>query len=83
MPLPLLERTRRELKNPEREAILLAAVTTTERLHIEVERLLAIAYESVARDPQEATARNGTRVANHLCGAWGARPPSGLGITTS
>jgi hypothetical protein len=48
--LPLLERARRELKNPEREAILLAAVTTTECLHIEIERLLAIARENVPRD---------------------------------
>jgi len=48
--LPLLERARRELKNPEREAILLAAVTTTERLHIEIERLLAIARDDVPRD---------------------------------
>jgi uncharacterized membrane protein YccC len=48
--LPLLERARRELKNPEREAILLAAVTTTEWLHIEIERLLAIARENVPRD---------------------------------
>jgi uncharacterized membrane protein YccC len=48
--LPLLERARRELKNPEREAILLAAVTTTERLHGEIERLLAIARENVPRD---------------------------------
>src|SRR5215467_7959455 len=48
--LPLLERARRELKNPEREAILLAAVTTSERLHIEIERLLAIAHDDVPRD---------------------------------
>src|SRR4030095_6089762 len=48
--LPLLERARRELKNPEREAVLLAAVTTTERLHIAIERLLAIARENVPRD---------------------------------
>ena len=47
--LPLLERARRELKNPEREAILLAAVTTTERLHIDIERLLAIARENLRR----------------------------------
>ena len=48
--LPLLERARRELNNPERAAILLAAVTTIERLHIEIERLLAIARENVPRD---------------------------------
>jgi uncharacterized membrane protein YgaE (UPF0421/DUF939 family) len=48
--LPLLERARRETKNPEREAILLAAVTITERLHIEIERLLAIARDNVSRD---------------------------------
>jgi uncharacterized membrane protein YccC len=48
--LPLLERARRELKNPQRETILLAAVTTTERLHIELERLLAIADDKVSRD---------------------------------
>src|SRR5262245_34112852 len=48
--LPLLERARRELKNPEREAVLLAAVTTTERLHIEIERLLATAGDDVPRD---------------------------------
>src|SRR5262249_53145738 len=48
--LPLLERARRELKNPERAAVLLAAVTTTERLHIEVERLLATARENVPSD---------------------------------
>ena len=34
----------------QREAILLAAVTTTERLHIEIERLLAIARDNVPRD---------------------------------
>jgi uncharacterized membrane protein YccC len=48
--LPLLERARRELNNPQREAILLAALTTAERLHIEIERLLAIARENVPRD---------------------------------
>jgi uncharacterized membrane protein YccC len=48
--LPLLERARRELKNPERAAILLAAVTTTERLHMEIERLLVIARDNVSRD---------------------------------
>jgi uncharacterized membrane protein YccC len=48
--LPLLERARRELKNPQREAILLAAVMITERLHIEIERLLAIARDTVSRD---------------------------------
>jgi uncharacterized membrane protein YccC len=48
--LPLLERARRELKHPEREAILLAGVTTTERLHVEIERLLAIARDNVSRD---------------------------------
>jgi len=48
--LPLLERARRELKNPEREAVLLAALTTTERLHIEIERLLATAHDDVPRD---------------------------------
>src|SRR4029077_1788093 len=48
--LPLLERARRELKNPRREAILLAAVNTAERLHIEIERLLAIARDNVPRD---------------------------------
>jgi uncharacterized membrane protein YccC len=48
--LPLLERARRELNNPEREATLLAAVTTTERLHIEIEQLLAIARDNVPRD---------------------------------
>jgi hypothetical protein len=48
--LPLLERARRELDDPQREAILLAAVTTTERLHIEIERLLAIARDNVPRD---------------------------------
>jgi uncharacterized membrane protein YccC len=48
--LPLLERARRELKNPQRETILQAAVTTTERLHIEIERLLAIAGDKVSRD---------------------------------
>ena len=48
--LPLLERARRELKNPQREAILLAAVTTTERLRIEIEQLLAIARDNVPRD---------------------------------
>src|SRR5262245_30065619 len=48
--LPLLERAKRELKYPQREAILLAAVTITERLHIEIERLLAIARDNVSRD---------------------------------
>ena len=48
--LPLLERARRELKNPEREAVLLAAVTTTERLQIAIERSLAIAHDDVPRD---------------------------------
>jgi Fusaric acid resistance protein family len=48
--LPLLERAKRELKNPQREAILLAAVTITERLHNEIERLLAIARDNVGRD---------------------------------
>src|SRR5262249_35847993 len=48
--LPLLERAKRELKNPQREAILLAAVTITERLHIEIERLLAIARDNLGRD---------------------------------
>ena len=48
--LPLLERARRELNNPQREAILLAAVTTTERLRIEIEQLLAIARDNVPRD---------------------------------
>jgi Fusaric acid resistance protein family len=48
--LPLLERAKRELKNPQREAILLAAVTITERLHIEIERLLVIARDDVGRD---------------------------------
>src|SRR5262245_49666953 len=48
--LPLLERARRELNNPQREAILLAAVTTTERLRIEIEQLLAIAHDNVPRD---------------------------------
>jgi uncharacterized membrane protein YccC len=48
--LPLLERARRELKHPEREAILLAGVTTTERLHVEIERLLGIARDNVSRD---------------------------------
>jgi fusaric acid resistance family protein len=48
--LPLLERARRELGDPQREAILLAAVTTTERLHIEVERLLAVARDDIPRD---------------------------------
>jgi len=48
--LPLLERARRELGDPQREAILLAAVTTTERVHIEIERLLAVARDDVPRD---------------------------------
>ena len=48
--LPLLERARRELNNPQREAILLAAVTTTERLRIEIEQLLALARDNVPRD---------------------------------
>ena len=48
--LPLLERAGRELNNPQREAILLAAVTTTERLRIEIEQLLAIARDNVPRD---------------------------------
>ena len=48
--LPLLQRARRELNNPQREAILLAAVTTTERLRIEIEQLLAIARDNVPRD---------------------------------
>jgi uncharacterized membrane protein YccC len=48
--LPLLERARRELEDPQRAAVLLAAVTTTERLHIEIERLLAIARDPVPRD---------------------------------
>jgi multidrug resistance protein MdtO len=48
--LPLLERARRELNNPQREAILLAAVTTSERLRIETEQLLAIARDNVPRD---------------------------------
>jgi uncharacterized membrane protein YccC len=46
--LPLLERVRRELADPEREAILLAAVTKTERLHIAIERLLATARADVS-----------------------------------
>src|SRR5262245_34781380 len=48
--LPPLERAKRELDDPQHEAMLLAAVTTTERLHIEIERLLAIARDPVARD---------------------------------
>src|SRR6185369_13205105 len=48
--LPLLERARRELNNPQRAAVLLAAVTTADRLHIEIERLLAIACDPVPRD---------------------------------
>ena len=48
--LPLLERAGRELNNPQREAILLASVTTTERLRIEIEQLLAIARDNVPRD---------------------------------
>src|SRR5262245_57670868 len=48
--LPLLERAQRELNNPQREAVLLAAVTTTERLHIEIERLLAIGRDPVPPD---------------------------------
>src|SRR5882672_8467466 len=48
--LPLIERARRELKSPQREAVLLAAVITTERLHIEIERLLSIARADVPRD---------------------------------
>jgi uncharacterized membrane protein YccC len=48
--LPLLERAKRELDDLQREAILLAAVTTTERLHIEIERLLVIARDNVSRD---------------------------------
>src|SRR5262245_50677971 len=50
MHLPVLERARRESNDPQRETILLAAVTTTERLHIEMERLLAIARDPVPRD---------------------------------
>ena len=50
MHLPLLERAKRELDDPQRAAVLLAAVTTTERLHIEIERLLAIARDPVPRD---------------------------------
>src|SRR5258708_38360828 len=49
-PLPLVEGARRELDDPQRAAVLLAAVTTTERLHIEIERLLAIARDPVPRD---------------------------------
>jgi len=48
--LPLLKRARRELVDPKRDAILLAAVTKTERLHIQIERLLTIAREDVPRD---------------------------------
>ena len=48
--LPLLERAKRELKNPQREAILLAAVTITERLYIEIERLFATTRNNVGRD---------------------------------
>src|SRR4029434_10248423 len=48
--LPLLARARRELNNPKREAILLAALTTTERLHVEIGRLLAIARDNVSPD---------------------------------
>jgi uncharacterized membrane protein YccC len=48
--LPLLERARRELDDPRRAAILLAAVTTTERLHVEIERLVAIARDLVPRE---------------------------------
>jgi uncharacterized membrane protein YccC len=50
MHLPLLERAKRELDDPQRAAVLLAAVTTTERLHIELERLLAIACDPVPRE---------------------------------
>jgi hypothetical protein len=48
--LPLIERARRELDSPQREAVLLAAVLTTERLHIEIERLLMIARADAPRD---------------------------------
>jgi uncharacterized membrane protein YccC len=48
--LPLIERARRELRSPRREAVLLAAVMTTERLHIEIERVRWIARADVPRD---------------------------------
>jgi uncharacterized membrane protein YccC len=50
--LPLLERARRELRAPEMEALLLAALTNTERLHIDVQRLLVTAREDVSRAPR-------------------------------
>ena len=48
--LPLIERARRELRSPQREAVLLAAVLTTERVHIEIERLRLVARADVPRD---------------------------------
>ncbi|HEX3763607.1 MAG TPA: FUSC family protein [Kofleriaceae bacterium] len=48
--LPLIERARRELHSPQREAVVLAAVITTERLHIEIERVRVIARAEVPRD---------------------------------
>ena len=53
MHLPLLERARREINNPQREAILLAAVTITERLHIEIEHC----WRSRAITSHETSAR--------------------------
>jgi len=48
--LPLFARARREIDDPQRDAILLAAVTNTERLHIEIERLLATARQPLPRE---------------------------------
>jgi uncharacterized membrane protein YccC len=48
--LPLIERVHRELDSPQREAVLLAAVITTERLHIEIERVRLIARTDLLRD---------------------------------
>ena len=79
--LPLLERARRELNNPQREAILLAAVTTTERLHIEIEQIAGDrARQRPAGYPRAAAARDRSSAPGHRCSASGAGPPGGHGV---
>ena len=76
--LPLLERARRGLKNPRREAILLAALDTAERLHIEIERLLAIARDHVpARHPHASAARDGSSAPGSHCPSASGPGPRG------
>lgn len=67
--LPLIERARRELDSPKREAVLVAAVITAERLHIEIERLLSIARADVPRDIRARLAPGSAAVLEALVAA--------------